>query len=493
MPRATRLLSYLGVVAGLSILLLTLPYVRQTSPSSFLPSSLQYTTPQEQEQPAKPRPGHIISSAEKYFSWFPHGDFAEQHEAFRNAIRIAYDTNRTLIAPQLRLGKPYDWLPFHDLARRYEAQDKTFLRSLCSSAAQLTEESWRTELEPCATINDFTEVPWSSVFDLKPLQTQFGIRIIERVHGHGWGENESALLSSNIRESVIIVDPMTFPTNGSEIDPNAEPAEAPPLKRYLRAPQLKELDGFGYIQFGALSSAGRIRTRNTAGQSALHRALTRSVFVTPQPTIPGLSAVAKQIMHALGGLGRYSSLHLNLAQFMALDGRSDRLEDNGQELMDAVVLEVFGDIPINQAVAAAMPILQPSRLAEIMNGPQQDRRQLLDACVEYRREVDSRYPVYYLVNDLVLDPKARPDIFGPLMQFFPCVFTRRDMADWHIIDSHWPTDDPFYDRDPDADYNTLLTPLLDMTLATRAYSFFEIPQTMLTRFMSWQPKPIRLA
>lgn len=310
-------------------------------------------------------------------------------------------------------------------------------------------------------------MPWSSVFDLKPLQTQFGIRIIERVDGHGWGESESALLSNDVKDSVIIVDPMTFPTNGSEIDPNAEPAEEPPLKRYLRAPQLKELKDFGYIQFGALSSAGRIRTANSVGQSSLHRALTRSVFVTPQPTIPGLSAVAKQIMHALGGLGRFSSLHLNLAQFMALDGRSDRLEDNGQELMDAVVLEVFGDIPINQAVAAAMPILQPSRLAELMNQPQQDRRQLLDACVEYRRKIDSRYPVYYLVNDLVADPKARPDIFGPLMQFFPCVFTRRDMADWNIINSHWPTEDPFYDRDPDADYNTLLASLLDITLATR--------------------------
>ena len=123
-------------------------------------------------------------------------DFPEQQECFRNGIRLALETNRTIIAPMLRINKSYPWMPFEDLAKRYEAQDKKILRSLCSS----NQRNWRTELEPCETIDEWTEIPWSSIMDLEAIKKDYGVRIIEHVELailHGGVENAPEFYSAN--------------------------------------------------------------------------------------------------------------------------------------------------------------------------------------------------------------------------------------------------------------------------------------------------------
>ncbi|KAI9250174.1 hypothetical protein BDA99DRAFT_541887 [Phascolomyces articulosus] len=503
MLRTNRLVYFVGVVTGLLFLIyIVFPQLQQPTPESHLDVQQKPITGGEQ----KPQPpaaaggagrveaGQVPPSTPRYLSWFPHGDFTEQHESFRNAIRLAYDTKRIIIAPMLRLGKPYPWLPFHQLAQRYEAQDKTILRRICQTPDPA--EQWRVELEPCYSMNDWTEIPWSTLFDFTDLEAEFGIRIIERVRDHHWGVQESAI-NNNYIDTVDIVDPMSFAANGSSVEHGAQIVQPPEpltkqLKKYLDATQLANLDAT-YVQFGALSSAARYRTRNNKGQSALKRALNSRIFVTPNHLLP-VTQTADQMVEALGGRRRFSSLHLNLAKFIALDARLDTADEAAlssvarKELMNAVVLEIFGDIPINQAVSAAMPILEPSRLAELLAGPHQvNRRQLLDACVEYRASIDPRYPINYLVNDIVDDPMTRPDLFGPLTETFPCTFSKADMRQWHIFDSAWAYHIPQL-SDPGVDYEALLAPIVDILMASNAYSFFEIPQTPLTRFMKWQPK-----
>lgn len=399
-------------------------------------------------------------------------DFAEQHEAFRNAIRIAYETKRTLIAPMLRLGRPYHWLPFHELAKRYEAQDKPLLRPICAADAK----HWRRDLEPCETINDWTEIPWSSIFDLDGLSEAFGIKILERDRGHGWGAEESTVsLSSGSR--VMVVDPLTFQENGTAIDAQAGPGDQPPLKRYMSSRALRALDA-DLVQFGSLVSATRYRT---GSQSALRQALTHTTFVTPNH-MAAMTAAAVNITNALGGRNGYSTLYLHLKML------NNNTNSGQRELMDAVVLEIFGDIPINQAVSAAMPVIQSSRLANVLKqGLDKDnnnRRVLLDACVEYRRQVDRRYPIYYLVNDLADNHTTVPELFEPLIKAFPCVFSKTDMYELGILDRSWASSVPF--DDPGVVYEDLLAPILDILVASKGYSFSEIPETLLTRFMSWQ-------
>ncbi|CAO3691201.1 unnamed protein product [Rhizopus stolonifer] len=494
MIRAQRILYYFLFVAVSVFLLLSIfPRLKTTQPQPFVnvKSSTKKTNPNQ----------------ERYLSWFPHSDFPEQQECFRNGIRLALETNRTIIAPLLRINKAYPWMPFEALAKRYEAQDKRSLREAC----ERNQKNWQTELEPCEDLNEWTEIPWSSLMDLEAIKRDFGVRIIERRQGHGWGIHESALDERIEPEDVAIVDVMSFRENGTDwehVDPAMEALKqkktslfgwiqnlgrseeilSEPLKYVFHEDQLKELD-VKIIQFGALSSAARYATPPSEIQLDLRRSMMRTHFNVPDQ-LERLSTQANKIVSALGGQFEYSTLILNLAQLVALDARAgtiqylevdgkkqpmtstkgiEDLDDQAKkELMDALVLEIFGDIPINQAVSAAMPI-KTSKLSSFLKGRKfpiketSERRQLLEACVDYHKHVEKRYPVYFLISDMDIAPESRPDIFGPLLDMFPCTFSKQDMLNMGIQTENWSNGQVgLLDN---VDYEKLLQPLLNILVA----------------------------
>ncbi|CAO0798821.1 unnamed protein product [Mucor circinelloides] len=533
MIRVQRLLYYIVILAFFAFISITIfPHLKASNPTTgAVKEQVETTTNTAPKKASDP-------NQERYLSWFPHSDFPEQQESFRNALRLALETKRTIIAPMLRINKIYPWMPFEDLAKRYEAQEKSTLQKACDAH----QTNWQTELEPCETIHDWIEIPWSSIMDLEVIKREYGIRIIERTQGHGWGVHESALGGHIDPEDVAIVDVMSFKENGTDwehVDPAEEALKqkpsrfsnwiqshltpkqpeklTQPLKFVLNVDQLHAIDA-KIIQFGALNSAARYLTTQNEIQQDLRKALMKTRFVVPD-NMAQLTAQSAKIIDALGGRFQYSTLILNLSKLVALDARAgtiqhlavdglkkqdeDKLVENGpstmedldvkarKELMEAVVLEIFGDIPINQAVSAAMPI-KPSKLADILslktltNQPN-DRRQLLEACVDYHKNVEQRYPVYYLMNDMGVAPETRPDIFGPLLDMFPCVFSRQDMLNWGIQTESWALGQPGL-TDLAVNYEKLFQPLLDILIAGKGYSFFEIPTTPLTRFLNWSPK-----
>ncbi|KAI8644373.1 hypothetical protein BD408DRAFT_474916 [Parasitella parasitica] len=528
MIRVQRLLYYIVILAFFAFVsIVVFPYLKEPSASSANAAFKEHSS--------TPKKKVADPNQERYLSWFPHSDFPEQQESFRNALRLALETKRTIIAPMLRINKIYPWMTFEDLAKRYEAQEKSTLKEACDAH----HTNWQTELEPCDSIHDWIEIPWSSIMDLKVIQREYGIRIIERTNGHGWGIHESALGGQIDPEDVAVVDVMSFKENGTDwehVDPAEEAlkqrpsrfsswlqshltpkqSEKPtqPLKFVLNVDQLHAIDA-KIIQFGALNSAARYLTTPSDIQQELRKALMKTRFVVPDQ-MAQLTAQSAKIIDTLGGKFQYSTLILNLSKLVVMDARAgtiqhlavdglkkdgeDRLVESGpstmddlelkarKELMEAVVLEIFGDIPINQAVSAAMPI-KPSKLADVLslsNRPK-DRRQLLDACIDYHKNVEQRYPVYYLMNDMGVAPETRPDIFGPLLDMFPCVFSKQDMLNWGIQTDSWALGQPEL-NDLSVDYEKLLQPLLDILIAGKGYSFFEIPTTPLTRFLNWSPK-----
>ncbi|ORZ13083.1 hypothetical protein BCR42DRAFT_419134 [Absidia repens] len=434
----------------------------------------------------------------KYLSWLPHGEFTDQHEAFRNAVQLGKELNRTVIAPMLRLGKPLAWQPFEQMAQTYSTlQNKQLIRQKCTELAVVTND------QTCITLNDWTEIPWSSLFDLDAISTEFGIPIIERTHGHGWGLDET---SENVMGSItdtVVIDVLTFMENSTFysqhqqrqwdglfgrqssqriLNQPTQDKNKLPLKTVIRPQQWKDVDQRQYIQFGALSSTPRYQLHSTPQQQALRKALSRHLFVSPNQMAP-LKYQADQVIATLGGVNHFSSLRLNLAKVIALDARVNKdatgapittMDDldvqTQKELMDAVVLEVFGDIPINQAVSAAMPVNPDSTLARILLQQQpssspQERRQLLDACIDYRQNIEERYPIYYLVNDHIPSPASQPDTYGPLLSFFPCLFTKSDMKHWGKLDmSTWISSSPVL-QDIGVDYEKMLDPMLDILIS----------------------------
>ncbi|KAI8077213.1 hypothetical protein BDF21DRAFT_445162 [Thamnidium elegans] len=525
MIRIQRLIYYICILLFFVFISFTiLPNLKVSPPSSPLDAEEQITL--VKSKTSNP-------NEEKYLSWFPHSDFPEQQEAFRNGLRLALETKRTIIAPMLRINKIYPWMPFEDLAKRYEAQDKVKLSKACEAKIK----NWQTELEPCESIHDWFEIPWSSIMDLESIKREYGIRIIERTSGYGWGVHESALGGNIDPSDVAIVDVMTYKENGTNwervdtekptvkqnsfsnwIQSNFLAKEqnklTEPLKYVLTEDKLMEMD-VKIIQFGALSSAARYATTPSEIQLDLRKAMMKTRFNVPDQ-LTQLTKQSNDIVSALGGKFQYSTLILNLSKLVALDARAgtiqnlavdggntspvkpstvmsmEDLSDNSKkELMEAVVLEIFGDIPINQAISAAMPI-KPSKLANLLGTGKsltnpQERRQLLEACVEYHKNIETKYPVYYLMNDMDIAAETRPDIFGPLIKMFPCVFSTADMKKWNIQTENW-ADGQEELNDPNVNYEKLLQPLLDILIAGKGYSFFEIPTTPLTRFLNWSPK-----
>ncbi|KAI9482787.1 MAG: hypothetical protein EXX96DRAFT_555629 [Benjaminiella poitrasii] len=489
-----------------------------------------------------------VSPGEKFMSFFPHGDFATQHEAVRNAFRIALETNRTLILPQLRLGqKNIPWAPFPALQKYYESQDKELLKSLCTRGKK---NDWRLKYHSCEDLNDWIELPWSMFFDLKALQTQFKIRIHERAWGHGWGVNEASLSHLELAKSdIAILDPNSFPSNGSDWDTSEQkqhvmssngflgfisnapfhriPSETEsslelkkPLKMLVTSQQLKGLQE-RYVQFGSLVYGLRFQTTINKRQNALQKALRSNVFVAPNK-LHEVNVVANKIIKKLGGSRQFNMVHMNLESLTKTELENQRLMNRAEaeiegrrfvdgtrefypngtalsayellnqldesiqtELMASLVRELQGDMPINQAISATLPF-QSSELKDTLSkSGLKDRENLLSACIDYRKTVDERYPIYFLTNDVYLDIIGHPELFGPLLKAFPCTFTKKDIYEWGVVKSNW-TDEIHALRDSDIDYESALSIIVETLIARKSYSFFEVPTTKLTRLISWR-------
>lgn len=425
-------------------------------------------------------------------------DFTDQHEAFRNALRLGQELNRTVIAPMLRLGRPLHWQSFEKLTEAY-AQDKRQQQQACHNTA-----SPATCLQ---RLNEWTEIPWSSLFDLEAITDEFGISIIERTSGHGWGINETAHQVKDSISDVVVLDVMTFIENatfhnsnnnnqGSKIKKlggflgrqfsivNQQPRQQidgnkPFLKTVIHAHQWPALRHRQYIQFGALSSTPRYQVHATVAQVNFRKALSHSLFVRPDQMKP-LQQQADRVIETLGGADNFSTLILNLGKVIESDGRINKTQGKfamddldattQRELMDTVVLEVFGDVPINQAVSAALPVKPDSNLATVLSQQQQrtDRKQLLDACLDYRHQYEEQYPIYYLVSDHIPTPALRPDIYGPLLSHFPCLFTKDDLKQWGKLDlKSWTF---ALSQDQGIDGEAMLSPILDILIAGQGKS-----------------------
>ncbi|CAO3637125.1 unnamed protein product [Mucor hiemalis] len=292
------------------------------------------------------------------------------------------------------------------------------------------------------------------------------------------------------------------------------------LKNIVNAEHLMQMDQ-RYIQFGSLVYGLRFQTSISKQQSALQKALRSNVFVSPNQFKP-INQVAQEIIKTLGD--NYSVIHMDfqkLAMIELINQRAMKKEkaeiegtkytdniqtahkngipftskelidqidpDTQSELMSALIRELHGDMPINQALSAAMPLHEDSLLNDLLaktDSIKSSRRSLLAACIQYRKEEDEKYPIYYLTNDVYDDIVAHPELFKPLMDSFPCTFTKNDMYEWGIVQSNWATQIDIL-KEQNVDYELILSQIVEILIARKGYSFFEVPTTKLTRLLSW--------
>ncbi|KAI8092926.1 uncharacterized protein BX664DRAFT_294320 [Halteromyces radiatus] len=509
--------------------LFTILLLHQTQQDHLnLKSAQQYNNSSEEKQywPQVQYP----PEQEQFLSYFPNGDFMDQFHSLRNGLRLALDTNRTLILPYLRLGKTLeDWVPFDIMANRYEAQNKTKLFSICYKT-DLAEND-----DDCKDLYNWVEIPWSTLFDLSVFK-KHSVRVVERQnldwkHGGGWLPSDSS--------AVVVVDPLTFMENGSVLDTHEQqniqqhpimantspmqklwkwlrkeddsivplPMQRPLSHRYASTSQLVQLNT-RLLQFGSVSQSSAFVSSKSDQEIRLLEDVSHQMI--PNHFLP-LTEKATNIINALGGPRSFTVLHLHLPDLIQrettllqtdlwMEEEEEEMEkstvsqdillapETFLEMMNAIVFELAGDIPINQAVSAALPI-QPSLLLDHLNQDNDDDHhgpELLKACIDYRNKVDSRYPIIYLIIDKIkmMDENA---VLKPLLELFPCLFTRNDLQKWKIIESGWNSLGNQINGMEDyslMDYDDLLGPFLDILIANESYSFLETPSTALSMFVA---------
>lgn len=334
-------------------------------------------------------------------------DLYDQLDALRTAVRLGYETKRTVIIPTLRM-KVIERASFWTMARAYE--DETV-----------------------------PEIPWSRLLDFEALKETFGVSVVERPGEarHLWGSEEplAAQTDDVLRVEVIKALRPAAPMNGSwrrwwnsvqtsfslsrpdngltdkkEEDPRVV-HYTPTYSEFMLAQKDRHI-----VQCGSLSTTLFRKSLTSMAQAELYQALNTWLLVRPNQ-MQQLNTAAQGIVGAMGGSGA----------FMAL-GVGNKAKQNVRDMS----IELLGNMPISQAVSLSLPLQSSSRLAHWLTGDQSDRRALLEACVEYRQDVDPGYPVTYVLGESVYDDQA-PWI-RPL---FPCVFTKADMLDWRKLDYNW--------------------------------------------------------
>lgn len=415
----------------------------------------------------------------------------EQLNSLRNGLRLALDTNRTLILPYLRLGATLnDWVPFEDMARRYEAQDKTQHTSLCNTLDPALGCQYR--------LSSWTEIPWSTLFDLTFLQ-QHSVKVVERKnldwrHGGGWLTGDD--------DNVVVMDPLTYWENGTHFDTHEKQTatqqtlwqwlypiqqtmastNAPLEHQRISSQYLQDhLQQPRLIQLGSLTLGTSISTQKSEAEARLLKDLSNRLVPNQ---LASLNHAADNIIKTLGGPQGYTSFHLHLStliqrEISLLEQQQDLVAHDLDSatflaMMDAVVLELLGEIPIGQAFSAALPI-QPSRLLDHLHSNAsliKNDDSLLDVCMDYRNNVDPNYPIIYLVTD-TLDTLDRTNM-APLLDFFPCLITRHDVQTWSPLPFGWSSVIPGYGMD-DAlvNYDVLLRPFLDILVADECKNRFD--------------------
>lgn len=204
--------------------------------------------------------------------------FQAQRIAFENAIMVAHYTNRTLIAPLVRLGVNFDFGSFDQLRENYLAQ------SLDGS--------------------DGISVPWSTLFNLEVLQSKYNVRIIEKTHGHTDGSPNTWIGEHPSPDMIHYINKTQSLRSWKIYDKNDSPSPLGSYNYKLTVDELKSIDK-PLLYFGSMWGGARVMFSLPANQA--FQTLLRQNFKVVHPM---LTNAADAAIYAMGGVNRYVALQV---------------------------------------------------------------------------------------------------------------------------------------------------------------------------------------
>ncbi|KAG1474137.1 hypothetical protein G6F56_000532 [Rhizopus delemar] len=329
---------------------------------------------------------------ERYITYYPHSGLHNQRLAIINAIVLAKALNRTLILPEINIGKGTSWAP----TSRYERK-----MSLCPLYHRASDD--------CSDFRKYVPLPAETIFDLSAARAK-GVRIVYRTSmsetyfQDEWSASEQDIyrIQDKIRLSYRVYDLKSNDDN---------------LRNFTQRIDIEDLATRQerFMVFGSLHYTNRLALSDPQ--------LTWFINYLREEISLGHPVVIKQalrVVSRLGGPDNFVGVHLRQG-----DGF---FKKSMMETVDAVRLALEQDsLSFTQTGQLTVPGTQSltflesetvQRLQEIS-----DIDQLLDQCLLVQsKDGHPRLRLIYMATDT---PQPRITLTD-LHKEFPCVFTLSD-------------------------------------------------------------------
>lgn len=375
---------------------------------------------------------------EKYITFFPHSGLHNQRLGLINAVVLAKALNRTLILPELNLGKATYWRPTPLMEEKMARCPRL----------PIAERNG-----VCADYRKYVPVPVSSVFDLSLLDA-LGIRYVQRTDmspsyfetvlggGDYYPIEDDTRYSYRIYDTRNSTQSMLQYRHRIDLDDLAERPER-------------------FMIFGSLFGTPRLVLERPDLYWLRERLSARLGFSNPV-----VIQQALQVVSRLGGPGAFASVHLR----------------TGDGVFKATMTQTMAK------VRESLESLHPGRqlhhqhedmvLQSIQELPSIPDR--INTCVAIQNEqLHPRLQLIFMATDAAQPRRTVPQLF----EEFVCLFTLSDFAD---VVQETVTGNTAASREQQEQHGPLLLPLIDAEVAAHGSFFVGTRKSTFSKYIQYR-------
>ncbi|KAH9812384.1 hypothetical protein DFH28DRAFT_398834 [Melampsora americana] len=250
--------------------------------------------------PHESREDQASSENSRYFAYLPHSGFHNQRIELQNAFQLARLLNRTLIVPQLRLGRALAWSGSDELIKTYEREMKN-LHFDCIGQELPSGQSPSTP-EECQAYSDWTAVQVDYLMDVQeivkqqPVIDQIDVRESWFWDALQLNEGDWYSVQDNTRYSYQIFESKSMAKTLHD--------------KYQYRLDVDDLKSYGHVKL--LSVGSLFGSNRLILQSEEAKSWKKKLADSQLPSVPILRSISDQVAKQLGGRGNYIGLHLRV-------------------------------------------------------------------------------------------------------------------------------------------------------------------------------------
>ncbi|KAI7908278.1 uncharacterized protein BX663DRAFT_493646 [Cokeromyces recurvatus] len=396
---------------------------------------------------------------ERYLTYLPHSGLHNQRIALINALLLAKALNRTLLMPELNIGKGAFWSPFHVLSRQID---------LCPSIVKQGRQDLIVSTK-CYGYRKYKPVPMESIFDLTTAY-QLGIRVESRedmsrdfIKHHARLHHISPIkysLNDSVRYSYQIHD-----HHLDQWQPQPGDGDTYKYDSHIDLASLRNRPE-PYLEFGSLFGTTRLILREPELmwiREYLHR--------TTAINHPVVNEQSQRIQEELNY--DYVSVHLRQGDGVFLEMTEETIGEI--EIALSEQLATVSHSSTRKEEDSQRKMTEEDRLSRaqlvtqsLLTQSNMTTRERLGECLSVRDLQIPRLQIIYLATD-ALEPKRQ---FSELFEHYPCIFTLNDFYNAKTKNKE--------------SIESFLLPMIDAEVASRAKLFIGTPKSTYSAYVRYR-------